>query len=371
MTKRSKRDADTMSAPNPAAVESDAGALVLTPDEDTGDRLLVYQGKDGVRVDLKVEGDTFWATQAQMAMMFGVEENTITYHLGRIYAEGELLREATARKIRGVRLEGGRKVSREIEYFDLNALISVGYRVGGPLGTMFRIWATERLFQLLTKGFVLDERRLKNPDGRPDYFDDLLDRIRDIRSSEKRMWMRVQELATFCNDFDADDPAKHARFFAEIQNTMHWAVSQKTAAEIVVDEVNADKNNAGVLHFDGPEPTVKEATIAKNLLGEPLIAGLNHITSLTLEFFESQAEQRRPTTLDEFLNKMRELVKLDGRPVKPAGHYGKITAQQAKEHAARELREWRSRRRAIKEAEGEKTLAALAKSLKSKPRKKK
>lgn len=351
---------DARQAPENAPTE--AGPLILTQDTDTGDRFLVYQGKDGIRVDLRVEGETFWATQAQMAMMFGVTPQNVTMHLKNVFAAGELDEASVCKEA----LHTGRDGKRyKTKFYELNALISVGYRVGGPMGTMFRIWATDKLFQYLTKGFVLDDRRLKNPDGKPDYFDELLDRIRDIRSSEKRMWMRVLELASFCADYNADDPDQHQKFFAEFQNTMHWAHAQKTAAEIVISEVSATKPNAGVIHFDGRQPTVAEASIAKNLLGEMAITALNQITTLALEFFESQAEQRRPTTLSEFLEKLRQLIKLDGRPVKPAGHLGGVTAKEARAHASKELSEWKAAQRSLKEREGEKALQQISAAAKA------
>ncbi len=347
--------ADPTEADQLAADAKDA-PLPLVEDEDTGDKFLVYRGKEGVRADLRVDGETFWATQAQMATMFGVDQSGISRHIKNIIDDGELSEEFAMRKLHSS--QGG-------NLYNLNMLIAVGYRVSGPMGTMFRIWATDRLFQYLTKGFVIDERRLKNPDGLTDHFEELLEIIRDIRSSESRMWTRILDLASFCSDYDKDNRQQQIEFFAEIQNTMHWAVSEKTAAEIVVAEVSADKPNAGVMHFDGRQPTVKEASTAKNLLGEMPIKALNHITSLTLEFFDSQAEQRRPTTLPQFLQKMRDLVKLDGRPLKQPGYAGKITSKQAEMHASEQVREWKRRQKALKEAAGEKALTQLAGSVKA------
>jgi hypothetical protein len=330
-----------------------AGPISLIEDGDTGDRFLVYMGKDGVRVDLRVQGDTFFATQAQMADMFGIDRTVVGRHIRNVFSEGELPEE---RNVHSMHLSP----TKPTKLYSLNVMISVGYRVESKLGTMFRIWATDTLFQYLTKGFVLDDRRLKNPDGQPDFFDELLARIADIRSSEKRMWTRVLELASFCNDYNKDDTKQHVEFFAEIQNTMHWAASQRTAPEIVRQEVNADKDYAGVLHFDGRQPTVDEARTAKNLLGEDHISALNHITGLTLQFFESQAEQRRPTTLEQFLGRVRELVKLDGRPLKRPGYAGEVSRPQADKWAAEQVRIWKAKQKALKEESGERALANLA-----------
>lgn len=216
--------------------------------------------------------------------------------------------------------------------YNLNALISVGYRVESKHGTLFRIWATDKIIQYLTKGFVMDDERLKDPDGRPDFFDELLERIRDIRSSENQ-----------------DDKE---RFFATIQNAMHWAVTQETAAEVIFHRVDASKPNAGVIHFAGEQPTVAEAKIAKNLYFEPEINALNLLTSATLEFFASQAEQRKPTSIAQFLEKMREFIKLDGRPLIPSGHLGRISMPKAKEKAAAEIAVYKERMRLKKENEG-------------------
>jgi hypothetical protein len=339
--------------------------VTLIEDADTGDRFLVYQGKNGIGVELKVEGESFWATQAQMALMFGVTKQSVSRHLKKIFEEGELAELSVVKQVLTTALDGKRYLT---SLYDLNALIAVGYRINSKLGTMFRIWATQTLFQYLTKGFVIDDARLKNPDGRPDFFEELLQRIRDIRSSEKRMWTRILELASFCSDYDAKDPAQHTEFFAEIQNTMHWAVLQMTAPELVMDRVNAKNDNAGVITFKGKLPTVDEAQTAKNLLLEPEIVALNHITSLTLEFFDSQAEQRRPTTLSQFVSKMRDLVKLDGRPLKQAGYAGKVTRLRANQWASDQIHRFKEKKRIEAEASGEQSLRRIIQAVKAKPK---
>lgn len=350
----------------PAAPATGAEPVVLIESEDTGDRFLVYQGRDGVRAELRVDGDTFWASQAQMAAMFGVDQSVISRHVSNIVDEGELPAEGNMQKVHISK-------ARPTTFHNLNMLISVGYRVGGPMGTMFRIWATDKLFQYLSKGFVIDDERLKNPDGRPDHFEELLERVRDIRSSEKRMWTRVLELAAFCADYDATDQSQHVSFFAEIQNTMHWAVLQMTAPELVRDRIDAQKDHAGVVLFKGKAPTVEEARTAKNLLMEPEISALNHITSLTLEFFESQAEQRRLTTLAEFLAKLRDLVKLDGRPLKQPGYAGQVSRADADQWASVQVRDYKHRKRLEAEQAGEAALKRIAADVRAakQPRKRK
>jgi hypothetical protein len=340
----------------------DGEPLTIVEDGDTGDRFLVYTSKDGLRAELRILGDTFWATRAQMAEMFDIDARTISYHLTNIFADGELDADSVSQDSWLTAADGKRY---RTNLYSLDAMISVGYRVSSRLGTMFRVWATAVLMQYLTKGFVIDDRRLKNPDGKPDFFEELLERIRDIRSSEKRMWTRILELASFCVDYDGRDVTQHTEFFAEIQNTMHWAVLQKTASEVVMSRVDHRKENAGVQTFDGKIPTVAEAQTAKNLMMEPEVTALNHITSLMLEFFDSQAEQRRLTTLGEFQVKLRELVKLDGRPLKPMSHAGKVSRARADEWAAKEIKTYKANKRLEAEDAGERELRKIAAAAKS------
>jgi hypothetical protein len=330
---------------------SEEAADVRTPDH-----FVVYQNPKGVKVDLRYAGKTMWATQRQMAEMFDVSVGTVSRHLKRIFAEGELQEDSVV-ALNAITASDGKTY--ETKVYDLNAIISVGYRVESRHGTFFRIWATDKLFQFLTKGFVMDDERLKNPDGRPDFFDELLERIRDIRSSEKRMWTRVLELGSFCTDFPTTSAEGKEHFCATIQNAMHWAVTQETAAEVIYHRVDASKDNAGVMRFAGESPTAEEAKVAKNYYAEKEIAALNVLTSATLEFFESQAEQRRPTTLAQFLEKIREFIKLDGRPLIPAGHLGKISMKLSKEKAALEIAIYKEKMRLEKEAIGERAVSDL------------
>ena len=297
-----------------------------------------------------------------MAEMFAIDARTISYHLTNIFSEGELDSDSVSQESWLTAVDGKRY---RTNLYSLDAMISVGYRVNSRLGTMFRIWATKVLMQYLTKGFIIDDERLKNPDGTPDFFDELLDRIRDIRSSEKRMWTRILELATFCVDYDGRDPTQHMEFFAEIQNTLHWAVLQKTAPEVVRERVDSRKETAGVTTFKGKLPTVSEAQVAKNLLHEPEIKALNHITSLMLEFFDSQVEQRRPTTLGQFQIKLRDLIKLDGRPLKPLGHAGQVTRTAADKWASKEIQTFKTRKRLEAEDSGEQVITEMAAKVKA------
>ena len=335
---------------------------------EAGDPLLIYNTQGGSRVELRFQEDQLWADQEQMSRMFGVNVPSISRHLKNIFEEGELAPEATVSRNERVRTEGGRQVRRIIEIYSLDAIISVGYRVNSKQGTLFRRWATDKLVQFATKGFVIDVERLENP-GQQDHFQELLDKIRHIRASERRMWMRLLELAEFCSDFDRRNEAQLNSFCATIQNALHWAVTQQTAAEVIYNRVDSNQPNCALTTFKCDLPTVAEAQVAKNYYGEAEIKALNLLTSMVLEFFESQAEQRRLTTLDQFLAKMRDLIKLDGRPLIGEGHHhGSRKKSEADSKAAREIKAYRTRIAAGKEAAGELMLRELSAQVKKIPK---
>ena len=285
--------------------------LPLIEEAETGNRYVLYATPGGMELELRFEGEEPWATQKQMAGLFDRDISVISRHLKAIFAEGELEEESNLQKMQ---IAGSDK---PVAVYSLDVILAIGYRVSSKQGLLFRKWASKILRQYLLKGFVLDQRRLENPSGRPDFFDELLEKIRQIRASEKRMWTRVLELASFCSDYHAASAGDKQAFFATFQNAMHWAITQETAA------------------------------------GEPQIRALNLLTSATLEFFESQAQQGRPTTLAQFLTKMRDFIKLDGRPLIPAQFHGNVSDAKKKEKVARELDTYRERVRLEKEAAGE------------------
>lgn len=326
------------------------------PELRTDDHFVIYTNAHGIHADLRFSGETLWATQRQMAEMFDVSVANVSKHLINIFKEGELDRDSVIKR-ELIPATDGRYY--ETNLYELEAIISLGMRVSSRNGTHFRIWSRNILKEFIIKGFVIDDERLKNPDGRPDFFEELLSRIRDIRSSEKRMWTRVLELASFCSDFHVMSVEEKESFFATIQNATHWAVTQETAAEVIYHRVDAAKPNAGVMHFKGEIPTVDESKVAKNYYAEGEINALNILTSATLEFFESQAEQRRTTTIAQFLDKMRAFIQLDGRPLIPTGHRGRISMASAKDKAALEVAIYKERVRLQKEAEGETAVASL------------
>lgn len=326
------------------------------PDARTQDHLVVYTTSRGKNVDIRFKGDTMWATQRQMAEMFDVTVPNVNIHLGKIFKEGELEKDSVVKRDLMTASDGKSYMT---NLYELEAIISLGMRVSSKKGTHFRIWSRHILKEYIIKGFVMDDERMKNPDGRPDFFDELLDRIRDIRSSEQRMWTRVLELASFCTDYHSMTEEDRGHFFATIQNTMHWAVHQHTAADLVYQTVDASKVNAGIITFNGDVPTAAEAGVAKNLLAEGDINALNVLTSATLEFFESQVEQRRPTTLGQFLEKMRDFVRLDGRPLIASGYLGNFSMSAAKKKAASEIAVYKARLRLEKESKGERAIGEL------------
>jgi hypothetical protein len=320
--------------------------------------IIIYTGSDGqTRIQMRFTGRDVWMTQQQMAELFGIAEHTVTYHLKTIYAEAELEQGATARKIRVVRTEGDRAVARELDHYNLDAIISVGYRVSSKRATRFRQWATRILTEFAVKGHVVDVERLKDP-AAADHFQELLEKIRDIRSSEKHVWKRVLELAALCNDYSLASREQMEDFYAAIQNTVHWGVTQHTAAEIIHDRVNAKSRHCGLTHFKGKEPTVGETHVAKNYYGELELKELTLLTTRVLDYFEDQTSRRLVVKLDQFLAKLREFIKFDQRPL--LLDKGLVSMAEAKQKATQEMKDYKAKLRAVKEAEGEAALRALS-----------
>jgi hypothetical protein len=276
--------------------------------EVSGD-LIFYRAPDGaVSAEVRYEGETFWLSQRQMADLFGVDVRTINEHLRNIYASGELVEEATVRNFRIVRTEGSRTVSREIVHHSLDAIISVGYRVNSLQATQFRIWATETLREFIVKGFVLDDQRLKlNTRFGPDYFDELLERIREIRASERRFYLKITDIYEQCSiDYD-----KHAEltqtFFGTVQNKLHWAITGKTAAEIIAERADASKPSMGLTTWKnapGGKILKSDVSIAKNYLVESEIRELERIVSMYLDYAENQAARQIPMKMADWVHKL-------------------------------------------------------------------
>lgn len=305
--------------------------------------LILYQTQDGrTRIQCRFEGDTLWLTQAQMAELFQTTPQNVTLHLKAIYAEGELSEAATCKDYLQVRAEGGREVSRNLRHYRLEAILAVGYRVRSHRGTQFRQWATARLSEYLVKGFTMDDERLKNPPGKGhvDYFDELLERIRDIRSSERRFYQKVLDIYATSVDYDPSAEASQ-RFFATVQNKMHWATHGRTAAELIAERADAGQPFMGMLTTrPGGIVRREDAAIAKNYLTEDELQVLNRIVNLYIEYAELQALERKTMTMRDWIAKLDEFLKISGRRL--LDHAGKITAEQAKRKAELEYDRYRA-----------------------------
>lgn len=300
--------------------------------------LILYTTPNGnVSIQVQFEDGTFWLTQKRMAELFGVDVRTVNEHLQNIYDSSELEKEATIRKIRIVQQEGSRKVSRELDFYHLDAIIAVGYRVNSYQATQFRIWATNTLREYITKGFVLNDDMLKN--GQPfgkDYFDELLERIREIRASERRFYQKITDIYATAADYDKNAPVTKD-FFATVQNRLHWAITGKTAAEIIYTSADATKLYMGLTNWkQAPEGKVlkSDVTIAKNYLNESHIRELNRIVSAYLDLAENRAERGITTSMQEWSSFLNQFLELSQYPI--LQDKGRISALEAKLKAEQE-----------------------------------
>ncbi|MCK6558481.1 virulence RhuM family protein [bacterium] len=305
----------------------------------SGGEILLYQTEDGkTRLEVRLLGETVWLTLNQMAMLFQRDKSVISRHIRNIFEEGELQPERTVAKFATVQQEGDREVSREVEYFNLDVIISVGYRVKSHRGTQFRIWATQRLREYIVKGFALDDERLKQVGG-GNYFDELLARIRDIRSSEKVFWRKVLDI--YATSIDYDPHADFSReFFAIVQNKMHWAAHGHTAAEVIAARVDASKPNMGLTNWSGDKPWKSDVEIAKNYLAPEELDALNRIVTIYLDFAELQALNRKPMYMRDWIAKLDDFLRLSGRDI--LTHAGQISHETAVSKAHAEFEKYRA-----------------------------
>jgi hypothetical protein len=317
--------------------------------------IVLYQTEDGrTRLECRFADETLWLSQALIAELFQIALPTVNGHLKTIYDEGELAPGPTIRNFRIVRREGAREVAREIEHYNLDAILAVGYRVRSERGTQFRRWATERLKEYLVKGFTMDDQRLKNPpvegSGVPDYFDELLERIRDIRASEKRLYLRVRELFALAGDYQPGTQPT-TEFFQAIQNKLHFAATGQTAPELIAGRADHDQPNMGLTAWKGGVVRKGDVTVAKNYLSQDEIGELNRIVTMWLDFAEDQARRRKQVFLKDWETKLNEFLRFNERAV--LGHKGTVSKAEADALAEREYEEFAARRRALLEAEGE------------------
>ena len=306
------------------------------PGEPSG-QMLIYQD-GGTRLQVRLDGETVWLTQRLMADLYQVSLKTVNEHLVNIYAEGELDPGATIRKFRIVQMEGSRTVNRMVDHYNLDAILAVGYRVRSLRGTQFRQWATQRLGELLIKGFTLDDERIKA--GRTlgaDYFDELLARIRDIRSSERLFYQKITDIYATAVDYDGNAELTHT-FFKTVQNKLHWAIHGHTAAEVIRTRASATQPHMGLTTWkNAPEGPIRKAdvTVAKNYLNQTEIEELNRIVSMYLDYAEDQARRHQTMTMAEWAQKLDAFLQFNQRDVLKSA--GKISHELAHEHAEQQF----------------------------------
>lgn len=316
---------------------------------------VLFRSNDGsVRVECRFEQETLWLPQSAIAELYQVSPQAITQHIRAVYAEGELLPEATCKDYLQVQIEGKREVKRSIQHYNLAVILAVGYRVRSPRGSQFRQWATQTLEEYLIKGFVMDDERLKNPPAAgsvvPDYFDEMLERIRDIRASERRMYLRIKDIFVLAADYEPSDK-ETTRFFQTIQNKLHFASTGLTAAELISSRADASAPNMGLTTFKGNNVRKTDVTVAKNYLRENEIGELNRIVTMWLDFAEDQASRRKQVFLQDWKTKLDQFLQFNDRQV--LQHRGKVTKKSADEKADIEYQQFSAQRRRLSEAEGE------------------
>ncbi|HCC07351.1 MAG TPA: cell filamentation protein Fic [Clostridiales bacterium] len=302
--------------------------------------MLIYNTVDGqTKIDVKLENETVWLTQAQMAELFQTSTQNITMHIKNLYNEGELIENSTCKEYLQVQNEGNREVKRSTKTYSLDVIISVGYRVKSLRGTQFRIWATERLKEYIIKGFTMNDDLLKKAGGGK-YFDELLARIRDIRSSEKVFYSKVLEIYATSVDYDPRSKTTQT-FFATVQNKMHFSAHGETAAEVIYSRVNADKPFVGLTSWTGEMPKKSDIKTAKNYLTEDEVDTLNRIVNMYLEFAELQAKSRKPMYMVDWITKLDDFIKVSGREV--LEHAGKISHEEAMRKANEEYEKYKEK----------------------------
>ncbi len=302
--------------------------------------IVIYQNNDGsMKIDVKLEDDTVWLSQQQMAELFQTSRTNVVEHIKNIYAEGELDENSTCRDFRQVRLEGTREVARSIPHYNLDMIISLGYRVKSVIATRFRQWATERIKEYMIKGFTMDDERLKNLGG-GNYWKELLDRIRDIRSSEKVLYRQVLDLYATSVDYDPKR-TESITFFKIVQNKLHYAAHGHTAAEVIFERADSEKPFMGLTSFTGNMPTAKDIKIAKNYLEADELKVLNNLVSGYFDFAEIQAMRKKPMYMKDYITQLDNILGSTGE--KLLTDAGKISHEHAMEKAVAEYRKYQEK----------------------------
>jgi hypothetical protein len=327
--------------------------------------ILIYQNPDGnIKIDVRLQEETVWLTQSQMGQLFGKDKRTISEHISNIFNEGELEKSSTVRKFRTVQTEGNREVERELDHYNLDVIISVGYRVKSVLGTQFRIWATQRLKEYIIKGFTLNDDRFKSGSSM-NYFNELQNRIREIRLSEKFFYQKIKDIYATSIDYDPKDE-KTLEFFKIVQNKLLWAISEQTAAELVYRRVDAGLPLMGMLSYDKKqESSIKKAevSIAKNYLSEDEMKLLGLLVEQYLAFAETMAQQQTPMYMKDWIERLDVILKMNGREL--LTHAGKISHQMALEKSGEEYEKFKQQQIAIEKEASLKELEEDIKKLKN------
>jgi len=301
-------------------------------------QIIIYQTEDGqTKLDVRMDKGSVWLTQKMMAELFQTTIPNINLHLKNIFDEKELEENSTIKDFLIVQKEGSRQIERTQKFYNLDAIISVGYRIKSLIATKFRQWATARLHEYIQKGFLLDDERLKNPDVPFDYFDELTRRIQDIRTSEKRFYQKITDIYATSVDYDPTTDAS-ILFFKTVQNKMHWAISGQTAAEIIYDRASSKKENMGLTSWRGTKVRKDDVSIAKNYLTEQELLALNNLVEQYLIFAEGQAMRRIPMYMKDWLGKLHGFLTLNGREI--LMHAGKISHELAKQTAEQEYEKY-------------------------------
>ena len=325
--------------------------------------IIIYQSVgDKYKIEVRLEDENVWLSQQQMAALYQSSRTNVVEHIKNIYDEGELDKNSTCRNIRQVRLEGNRQVEREIPFYNLDMIISLGYRIKSSIATKFRIWATERLKEYIVKGFSMDDDRLKNLGG-GNYWKELLDRIRDIRSSEKVMYRQVLDLYATATDYDSKGEESVA-FFKIVQNKLHYAAHGHTASEVIYMRVDSDKPFAGLTNFKGEQPTQAEAMIAKNYLEEKELKVLNNLVAAYFDLAELNAIEEREMRMGDYIRELDTIMKSANRKI--LGDAGKISSKQARLKATSEYKNYKNQTLSTVEKDYLKTIAEIEREAKKK-----
>ncbi|MDB5490132.1 MAG: putative cytoplasmic protein [Reyranella sp.] len=336
----------------------------LVEDQETGDRFLVYGTDKGLRLDIRYEGDALWMTQAQIAQLFGVDRSVVTKHLANVYAEGELEAGATSAKIAQVRQEGARTVERQIDHYNLDAVISVGYRVSSAQATVFRRWATGILVQFATKGFVVDAARLKQPES-ADRVAELREIIRDIRSDEANVYRELRRICALCQDYDGTTEAAR-EFYQRTQAKLVFAVTSSTPSEIIAERANHRTENMGLQTWQNDNIRKTDVAVSKNYLASGEIRELNRLTTILLDIFEDQLDIGRLVVMQDAQSLLDRQLHQLGRTVLRTG--GSVKAADAKHLAEAQYEKFDRQRKLERHREADERIAALAKEAKDLPK---